>query len=74
MVFALGHPDKVSKLVLVGTQQECLFNTRPIVIMMHILPYESFARGVIDYKYYEPSEQSLRSDGAGFENSKVCSP
>jgi len=61
MVFALGHPDKVSKLVLVGTTARMAFSIRvQLWIMMHILPYESFARGVIDYKYYEPSEQVIK--------------
>lgn len=61
MVFALDHPDKVSKLVLVGTTAKMSFSMRvQIWIMMHIFPYKSFARGAIDTKYYEPSEQVIK--------------
>jgi len=61
LVFALEHPDKVSKLVLVGTTAKMAFSMRvQLWIMMHILPYKSFARGAIDSKYYEPSEQVIK--------------
>ncbi len=61
MVFALDHPDKVSKLVLVGTTAKMSFSMRAqIWIMMNIFPYRSFAQGAIDTKYYEPSEQVIK--------------
>ncbi len=58
LVFALDHPDKVSKLVLVGTTAKMSLSFRIFIwIMTHIFSYESFARGSVDYDYYEPSEQ-----------------
>ncbi len=61
MVFALDHPEKVSRLVLVGTTAKMSFSMRvQIWIMMHIFPYKSFARGVIDAKYNKPSEQVIK--------------
>lgn len=60
-VFALDHPEKVSKLVLVGTTAKMAFSMRlQLWIMMNIFPYESFARGAIDTKYYEPSDQVIK--------------
>ncbi|KAF5423288.1 MAG: Pimeloyl-ACP methyl ester carboxylesterase [Candidatus Methanocomedens sp.] len=57
ITFALNHPDKVSKLVLVGTSAKMNFSGYiQIWIMMHIFSYESFARGMIDL-LYDPSEQ-----------------
>jgi len=57
ITFALNHPDKVSKLVLVGTSAKMNFSGYiQIWIMMHIFSYESFARGIIDL-LYDPSEQ-----------------
>lgn len=61
LVFALGHPDKISKLVLVGTSAKMNFLGRiQGWIMMHILSQESFARGMIDFWHYEPSEQAKK--------------
>ncbi len=58
LVFALDHPDKISKLVLVGTSAKMTFSGRiQLWIMMHIFSYESFTRGMIDIWHYEPSEQ-----------------
>ncbi|MCD4767812.1 MAG: alpha/beta hydrolase [Methanosarcinales archaeon] len=57
LVFALDHPDKVSKLVLVGTSAKMDFSGYiQLWIMMHIFSYESFARRMIDL-LYDPSEQ-----------------
>ena len=61
LVFALDHPDKVSKLVLVGTSAKMTFSGRiQLWIMMHIYSYESFVRGMIDLLYQEPSEQVMK--------------
>lgn len=58
LTFALNHPDKVSKLVLVGTSAKMSFSGRvQLWIFLHIFSYESFARGMIDFQYFEPSEQ-----------------
>ncbi len=58
LTFALDHPDKVSKLVLVGATAKMSLSMRIFLwIMLHIFSYETFARGSVDYDYYEPSEQ-----------------
>lgn len=58
LTFTLNHPDKVSKLVLVGTSAKTTFSGRILFWnMLHIFSYESFVRGMIDFQYYEPSEQ-----------------
>jgi len=46
LTFALNHPDKVSKLILVGTSAKMtLLGYIQLWIMMHISSYESFVRG-----------------------------
>ena len=58
LTFALNHPDKVSKLVLVGTSAKMTFSGYiQLWIMTHIFSSESFTRGMIDFQYHEPSEQ-----------------
>jgi proline-specific peptidase len=58
LTFALNHLDKVSKLVLVGTSAKMSFSGRiQLRNMLHIFSYESLARRMIDFQYYEPSEQ-----------------
>jgi pimeloyl-ACP methyl ester carboxylesterase len=58
LTFALNHPDKVSKLVLIGTSAKMSFSGRvQLWNMLHIFSYESLARRMIDFQYYEPSEQ-----------------
>lgn len=65
LTFALNHPEKVSKLVLVGTcAKMTLSGFIQLWIMLHIFSYESFARGMIDFQYSEPSEQVKKK---GFE-------
>lgn len=60
IIFTLDYPDKVSKLVLVGSTAKSSFSLRIFLwLMMHIFSYESFARGSVDYEYYEPSEQVI---------------
>jgi pimeloyl-ACP methyl ester carboxylesterase len=57
MVFALDHPDKVSKLVLVGTGAKSAASMRIILwALIHALPYSTFTDGSADFKYYKPSE------------------
>lgn len=60
MVFTLDHPEKVSKLVLIGTDAKSAFSLRIMLwVMMHVLPYNTFAEGS-DIKYYRPTEQMKR--------------
>jgi pimeloyl-ACP methyl ester carboxylesterase len=61
LIFTLDHPDKVSKLVLVGTTAKMTFSFRIYLwVMIHIFSYESFARGKIEFNYHEPSEQVIK--------------
>lgn len=58
MVFALEHPEKVSKLVLVSTYAKSATSSRIMLwVLIHALPYSIFADGSIDFKYYKPSKQ-----------------
>jgi 3-oxoadipate enol-lactonase len=58
LLFTLNHPDRVSKLTLVGASAKMTFSGYiQLWIMMHIFSYETFIRGMIDILYYEPSEQ-----------------
>ncbi len=46
LVLALNHPDKISKLILVGTTAKMAFSMRiQLWLMLNLLPYESFAKG-----------------------------
>jgi 3-oxoadipate enol-lactonase len=63
LTFALNHPNKVSKLVLVGTSARMtLSGYIQLWIMLHIFSYESFVRGMIDFQYYQPSEQVKKKE------------
>ena len=58
MVFALEHPEKVSKLVLVCTGAKSDASMRIMLwVLIHALPYNIFADGSVDFKYYKPSKQ-----------------
>jgi pimeloyl-ACP methyl ester carboxylesterase len=58
MEFALDHPEKVSKLVLVSTSAKTASSLRiPLQVLIHALPYGIFADGSVDFKYYKPSKQ-----------------
>jgi pimeloyl-ACP methyl ester carboxylesterase len=58
MVFALEHPEKVSKLVLVSTGAKSDISMRIMLwALIHALPYNIFADGSVDFKYYKPSKQ-----------------
>lgn len=58
MVFALEHPEKVSKLVLVSTGAKSNVSMRIMLwVLIHALPYSIFADGSVDFKYYKPSKQ-----------------
>ena len=58
MVFALEHPEKVSKLVLVSTGAKSDTSIRIMLwVLIHALPYSIFADGSVDFKYYKPSKQ-----------------
>jgi pimeloyl-ACP methyl ester carboxylesterase len=57
MMFALDHPEKVSKLVLVSTGAKSATSMRVILwVLIHALPYGIFADGSVDFKYNKPSK------------------
>lgn len=58
MVFALEHPENVSKLVLVSTGAKSDTSMRIMLwVLIRALPYSIFADGSVDFKYYKPSKQ-----------------
>jgi pimeloyl-ACP methyl ester carboxylesterase len=61
MLFALDHPDKISKLVLVGTTAKMTLplSIRFLRIIRGLLPYETFLRMSCKYKFYKPSTQNV---------------
>lgn len=59
--FALDHPEKLSKMVLVGTGANSTLSLRIMLwILLHALPYKIFADGSVDFKYYNPSAQNKK--------------
>ena len=59
ILFALEHPDKTSKLVLVGATAKLTLPTSAkfFGILRVLLPYETFLRILCKYKFYKPSKQ-----------------
>ncbi|MFE3845885.1 alpha/beta fold hydrolase [Thermoplasmatota archaeon] len=55
--FALEHPDRLTKLVLVGTTAKMALTMHIVRFLRHILPYKTIARIVCKRKFYKPSEQ-----------------
>ena len=57
MVFALDHPEKISKLILIGTDAKSTLSLRIMLwTLLHFLPYSTFAEGS-DIKYHKPTEK-----------------
>ncbi len=57
MVFALDHPEKISKLILIGTDAKSTLSLRIMLwTLLHVLPYSTFAEGS-DIKYFKPTEK-----------------
>lgn len=53
----MDHPERVSKLVLIGTDAKSTLSLRiTLWVLIHVLPYSIFADSS-DIKYYKPSEQ-----------------
>jgi 3-oxoadipate enol-lactonase len=58
MLFALEHPEKVSKLVLISTGAKSDTSMRIMLwVLIHALPYSIFADGSVEFKYFKPSKQ-----------------
>jgi 3-oxoadipate enol-lactonase len=65
LIFALDHPDKVSKLVLVGTAAKVPFSMRiSWTVTRHFLPYKTFMRRSVESGYFKPSEQLIENNMA----------
>lgn len=63
MVFALAHPDKISKLILIGTDAKSTLSLRIMLwTFLHVLPYSTFAEGS-DIKFFKPTEK-MKKDAA----------
>jgi len=59
LLFALNHPDKISKLVLVGSAARLSAPQSFMLMLWYILPYKTFVRLMTRNKYYKPSQQVL---------------
>jgi len=57
--FAIEHPDRIIKLILVGTTAKMALTTHIIRILKYILPYKTIARIVCKRKFYKPSKQII---------------
>jgi len=57
--FAIEHPDRITKLVLVGTTAKMDLTMHIIRFLKYILPYKTIARIVCKRKYYKPSEKII---------------
>lgn len=64
ILFALKHPDKLSKLVLVGTTAKMTLpvSTKLFGIISYVLPYERLLRTMCKYRFYQPSRQMLEEE------------
>jgi len=65
ILFALEHPDKISKLVLVGSTAKMTLPTSAIFfgprgILRFLMPYKTYLRGLTEYsRFYKPSKQMV---------------
>ena len=59
ILFALDHPDRVSRLVLAGATARCSFTMRAATVLRHIIPYRKFIEQAQRSGYYMPSEQLI---------------
>jgi len=58
IIFALEHPDKLSKLVLVGTTANFpLYPLLVLSVLRCVLPYKTVARTICKGRFYKPSKQ-----------------
>jgi len=57
--FVLEHPNRIAKLVLVGTTAKMDLTMHIIRFLKYILPYKTIARVVCKRKYYKPSEKII---------------
>lgn len=63
LVFTLEHPDKVSKLILVGTTAKmALFPLLIVRVLRYVLPYKTVARMMCRWRFYKPSEQMVEDE------------
>jgi len=66
ILFALEHPDKISKLVLVGATAKLTLPTSAkfFGLLGVFLPYETFLRMLCKYRFYKPSKQIVDEEFA----------
>jgi len=63
LVFTLEHPDKVSKLILVGTTAKmALFPLLIVRVLRYVLPYKTVARMMCRRRFCKPSEQMVEDE------------
>jgi len=66
ILLALKNPDKISKLVLVGTTAKMTLPTSAKLFEMlrFFLPYQKFLRMLCEYRFYKPSRQIVDEEFA----------
>lgn len=58
MMFALEHPEKLSKLVLVGTTAKFpLYPSFILNVLRYVLPYKMVTRSICKQRFYKPSKK-----------------
>ena len=62
LIFALEHPGKVSKLVLVGTTAKMALTVHIIRVLRYVTPYKTVARMVCKRRFYKPSKQIVEDE------------
>ena len=62
MMFALEHPDKLSKLVLVGTTAKFpIYPSFILGVLRYVLPYKMVARSICKQRFYKPSKKIVEN-------------
>jgi pimeloyl-ACP methyl ester carboxylesterase len=59
LTFSLNHPDKVSRLVIVGTTAKTPFLMSAQAVLRYIIPYRTFVQLAQKSGYYKPSDQLI---------------
>ena len=61
LTFSLNHPDKISRLVIVGTTAKTPFLMMAQAVLRYIIPYRTFVQLAQKSGYYKPSDQLIKN-------------
>lgn len=62
LAFALKHPSKIAKLILVGTTAKMAWPMHLLRFVRYILPYRTILAIVSREKYHQPSPQTIEAN------------